>query len=115
VSLTPEEYAERELLWNLRVRTPIQETESYEVRKLTWRDIETARVREGFTDARSFIVAKIKAYLTMLKATPSDTGADVAGVPGITAPVKYPTAADERRFGTVLNEEPEEGNGTDGN
>lgn len=35
--------------------------------------------------------------------------------PTPTRPIKYRSAADERRFRTVLNEEPQEGNGTDGN
>lgn len=64
-----------------------------------WRVIEIARIREGFSDAKSFIVAKILAYLAMGRATGTDAPAP-ASRPRIT----YPTGNDDRQR-NALNEE----------
>jgi hypothetical protein len=72
-----------------------------------WRVIEILRIREGFPDAKSWVVAKIRSYLAML---PKESG-----VKGI----KYPTSDEEEgRFEHLRvaeGPEPKRGNGTEGN
>ena len=82
-----------------------------------WRLFEIIRLREGFPSVHDWIAEKIRDYVKIDKkyrelVQQAEAGKDLQAP----APTRYPTAAQERRLRSVLNEEEprQAGNGTEG-